>query len=314
MMSEHPHDQGNAPAEEAIVLRNSAPARVSFNEKTGKAQRKRNLFNDDQAAHAPQDDELHGESNRIIKEDERLLHAEDSSFQPSQSLRLEIEPSAGAALQADDQQPASNALQVELETPDDNRLHPSEPAPTEARQLRPSDGSAADHHEPLPQPAAASHRELLPETEQSSHYEKLTIRSDGANKQTLPDQPTSLLPPDLPSLELTPPNVVHVQTEVEVQDEHEDEVKVKQEAGFEVGHEAKQEVEHEVGHEVGHEAPTRVQPAAKAHARRMHLSMDVHQRERMAEAVAESAVIDERLHHAEERVIKLTDQILKGSG
>lgn len=323
-MSEHPHDHGKAPAEEGIVLRNSAPARVSFNEKTGKAQRKRNLFNDDQAEHAPQDDSLHGESNHIIKKDERLLHVEDSAFKPAQPLRLEIEPGEGTLLQADDEQPVAHRLQVEVETPDDNRLHQSESAPIEATQLQPSDAPAPDHHELLPPSASAPHRELLPEAEQTSHHEKLAITSPGDNNQALLDQPASLLPPDLPSLELTAPNVVHVETEVET--EAEDDV------GAEAGVAAQpallatapvpelsqavplaQETPPALASLNEPQAPIEVPPATKPHARRMHLSMDVHQRERMAEAMAENAAIDQRLHHAEERVIKLTDQILKGS-
>ena len=327
-MSEGPRDKNTGQAEEGIVLRNSSPARVSFNEKTGKAQRKRNLFNDDQAEHAPQDDSLHGESNRIIKEDERLLHVDDSSFKPAQPLRLEIEPSESTVLQADDEQPVAHRLQVEVETPDDNRLHQSESAPIEATQLQPSDAPAPDHHELLPESASAPHRELLPEAEQVSHHEKLAITSPGDNNQALLDQPASLLPPDLPSLELTAPNVVHVETETETETEAEADV------GAEAGVAAQpallatapapapemsqavplaQETPPALASVSEPQAPSQVPPAAKPHARRMHLSMDVHQRERMAEAAAENAAIDERLHHAEERVIKLTDQILKGS-
>lgn len=305
-MSEHPHDHGKAPAEEGIVLRNSSPARVSFNEKTGKAQRKRNLFNDDQAEHAPQDDSLHGESNRIIKEDERLLHVEDSSFKPAQPLRLEIEPSESNRVRADDERPEAHRLQVEVETPDDNRLHQPESAPIEATQLQPSDAPAPDHHERLPESASASHRELLPEAEQVSHHEKLAITSPGDNNQALLDQPASLLPPDLPSLELTAPNVVHVETETETETEAE------ADAGAKAGVAAQPELL-VTAPATTPELSQAVPPAAKPHARRVHLSMDVHQRERMAEAAAENAAIDERLHHAEERVIKLTDQILKGS-
>ena len=327
-MSEHPHDHGKAPAEEGIVLRNSSPARVSFNEKTGKAQRKRNLFNDDQAEHAPQDDSLHGESNRIIKEDERLLHVEDSSFKPAQPLRLEIEPSESNLVRADDELPEVHRLQVEVETPDDNRLHQSESAPIEATQLQPSDAPAPDHHERLPESASASHRELLPEAEQVSHHEKLAITAPDANHQALLDQPSSLLPPDLPSLELTAPNVVHVETETETETEAEADVGAK--AGVAAQPELlvtapattpelsqavplAQETPPALASVSEPQTPSQVPPAAKPHARRVHLSMDVHQRERMAEAAAENAAIDERLHHAEERVIKLTDQILKGS-
>ncbi len=325
-MSEGPRDKNTGQAEEGIVLRNSSPARVSFNEKTGKAQRNRNLFNDDQAEHAPQDDSLHGESNRIIKEDERLLHVEDSSFKPAQPLRLEIEPSESTLVQADDELPAAHRLQVEVDTPDDNRLHQSESAPIEATQLKPSDAPAPDHHERLPESASASHRELLPEAEQVSHHEKLTITAPDANHQALLEQPASLLPPDLPSLELTAPNVVHVETETET----EAEADVGAEAGVAAQPEllatapapapemsqavpVAQETPPALASVSARQAPSQVPPAAKPHARRVHLSMDVHQRERMAEAAAENAAIDERLHHAEERVIKLTDQILKGS-
>ena len=55
-------------------------------------------------------------------------------------------------------------------------------------------------------------------------------------------------------------------------------------------------------------------PAPEAHpSHRVHLSMNVHQRERLAASIAEGVAIEERLHHAQERVIKLTDQILNGN-
>ena len=272
-MSQDPKNPKGNHAEEGIVLRNSSPARVSFNEKTGKAQRKRNIFNDDQAGSAASDETLHEEASRVLRDDERLLHVEDTSFTPEKSLQLEPEQTAGTVLRPESEANAAHRLQVEHEDADDNRLHLSEAKTEDNNRLQPDEDIAADHRERLPEP------------------------------------PPSLLPPDLPSLELATPNVLHVALSPETPD-------------------AAQESAQETAQNIALPPPTPSasatpasqttdaphQPTPAAHpSHRVHLSMNVHQRERLAASIAEGVAIEERLHHAQERVIKLTDQILNGN-
>ncbi len=315
-MSEGPRDKNTGQAEEGIVLRNSSPARVSFNEKTGKAQRTRNVFNDDQAEAAATEETLHGESNRIIKADERLLQVEDSDFKPAQPLRLETEPSESNVLQADNQEPVAHRVKVEVETPDDNRLHRSASAPIEPTHLKPSDEPAPDHHEALPEtrgeshrerlPEASdqSHRERLPETNQPQHQEILASIAPADNRQSLRDQPSSLLPPDLPSLELEKPNFVHVDAEP-------DGLPPEQEPA----HPESDVKTIENGIETTPVANAGIPPQAPSVVKKpkLKLSMNMHQREVLARSIADSAVIDERLHRVEESVVKLTEKILRSN-
>ena len=315
-MSKDPHDRGEAPVEEGIVLRNSSPARVSFNSKTGKAQRTRNIFKDDQAEHAAQGDSLQGDPNRILQDEERLLHVEDSAFKPTQPLRLETEPRETTVLQPDDEQRVAHRLQVEVETPDDNRLHLSESAPIDPTLLQPGDEPAPDHHEPLPESRGESHRERLPEatdqsyreklleTNQPQHQEILASTAPTDNRQSLRDQPSSLLPPDLPSLELEKPNFVHVDAEP-------DGLPPEQESA----HPESDVKTIENGIATTPVANAGIPPQAHSVVKKpkLKLSMNVHQREVLAQSIADSAVIDERLHRVEESVVKLTEKILRSN-
>ena len=285
-MSQDPKDPKDHHAEEGIVLRNSAPARVSFNEKTGKAQRKRNIFNDDQAGSADSDETLHEEASRNLHDDEHLLHVEDTSFTPEKPLQLEPEQTTGTVLRPESEGNAAHRLQVEHEDADDNRLHLPEAEADDSNLLHLSEAKTEDNNRLQPdEDIAADHRERLPEP------------------------PPSLLPPDLPSLELATPNVLHVALSPETPD-------------------AAQEPAQETAQNIALPPPTPSasatpasptadaphQPAPAAHpSHRVHLSMNVHQRERLAASIAEGVAIEERLHHAQERVIQLTDQILNGN-
>ena len=296
-MSQDPKDPKDHHAEEGIVLRNSAPARVSFNEKTGKAQRKRNIFNDDQAGSVASDETLHEEASRVLQDDEQLLHVEDTAFTPEKPLQLEPEQTAGTVLRPESEGNAAHRLQVEHEDADDNRLHLSEAKTDDTNRLQ------------LPE-ADDSNRLQLP---QAAAMEAVRLQHDediaADHRERLPEQPPSLLPPDLPSLELATPNVLHVALSPETPD-------------------AAQESAQETAQNIAPPPPTPSasaapasqiadalhQPAPAAHpSHRMHLSMNVHQRERLAASIAEGVAIEERLHHAQERVIKLTDQILNGN-
>lgn len=309
-MSQDPKDPKDHHAEEGIVLRNSAPARVSFNEKTGKAQRKRNIFNDDQAGSVASDETLHEEASQVLQDDERLLHVEDTAFTPEKPLQLEPEQTAGTVLRPESEGNAAHRLQVEHEDADDNRLHLSEAKTDDTNRLQLPE---ADDSNRLHLPEAETEDNNRLQLPQAAAMEAGRLQHDediaADHRERLPEQPPSLLPPDLPSLELATPNVLHVALSPETPD-------------------AAQESAQETAQNIAPPPPTPSassepasqiadalhQPAPATHpSHRVHLSMNVHQRERLAASIAEGVAIEERLHHAQERVIKLTDQILNGN-
>jgi len=302
-MSQDAKDPKDHHAEEAIVLRNSAPARVSFNEKTGKAQRKRNIFNDDQPGSAGSDETLHEEAGHVLHDDEHLLHVEDTPFIHEEPLQLEPEQTAGTVLRPESGDDATHRLKVEHEDAEDNRLH--------------LPGAEANDSNRLHLPEAA-----VMDAESLKRGEDITAE----HRERLPEQSPSLLPPDLPSLELAAPNVLHVGLSPETPDPTQESARTvapppltPSAAGpaYTPGNSDTSDTS-DTSYTSGASPDPMPQslhqavPAARR-SHHVHLSMDVHQRERLAESMAESVVIEERLHHAQERVIKLTDQILNGN-